>query len=572
MSIDTVLGVFPNAEQSERRNRLLAYGMIGQYILESLDGTLATYRDMMHYWFQANGCNVVSSKGLTALLDDWYDLVRPSWDGGVTFYQPETSTASSGTKVGDNYGITCAPSSNSTAGTDGYSGNPLFIPTDVNWVIDATTHEPIITAIDGISSGFKRYDPNTFVGVVQMTGYVAQVEDSDTYTIWYSANKEAHAGCKPLSEAVRWSDNTVRPWVIHAKYAAQVISNKFTSFSGSRVTSYDVSHNTSHTYAGNIGTGYSGMCYCDASFLQLMLMIKYGTLTADGTMMQGCVQVNYQYYAKVAETGVKRILVSTSEGANFKVGMQVIVGNYGGNLDRNQAAMYSISGKNGFRVTAVKTVTIDSTQYSAIYFDADTAFDTAANGSATTGTTYISSMGWCTGINDNILGFDGNAAGNTAGVYPATIQGIEFATGKLEVIADTILNLTKEGDDYYYEPMTCKNSANQSTSVTANYISTGHKLIQPAESAWKYITKLKWSEGIFFCEKYDGTSSHGTKDGIYLLAATTGTRESLLFGHLSYGVGLGGPSCVNGGHALSHAYWNLAGRVSPNGSRGELSA
>lgn len=551
-----------------------AMGVAAQYVLDHLDGTLATYRSLMRYWFLANGVNVATSAGLTELCNKWYELVRPAWDGGVQFPQPEynSSGVSTGTRVGDNAGLYCAPSSDTVHGASDYEGNPLFIPTDVNWTMDASTKEPIITAIDGITPNFTRYNPAVYVGVMQMTGWVAQTEESETYTIWYSSTQGRHEGSKPLSEAVRFSDNTVRPWVVHSKYGSQTIDGKLTSFSGGLPTSFNISHNTLHTLATATGTGYSGMCYCDQAFLYLMNAIKYASMTADGTMMQGCVNSNWQYPALVAETGVKRILVTVAQGANIHEGMQVLVGNTKGNLDRGQAAMRSISGADGCKVVAKNTVTIDGTEYAAITVDVANVFDTTANGASVSGTTYISSFGWACGANDNILGFDGNCLGSTSGNAPSTIQGIEYTNGKYEVIADTILDLYQDGDDYFYEPKIVKNTSNQATSVTANYVATGLKCKQPASSSWQYIKKLGYAEGMFFPIEVGASASTYTRDGFYMNAATTGTREALLFGNMRIGSGNGGLSSVNGGNGLSSADWHIASRLSPNGNRGEFAA
>ena len=543
-----------------------------QYVLDRLDGTEATYRALMRYWFLENGAADATPTELTALCDRWYELTRPQWEGGSRFYQPSTSYSSDGTKVGDNAGMSCAPSSNSVAGADDYAGNPLFVPTDVNVIIDADTREPVITAIDGINNGFKRYDPTVIVAVMQMTGYVCQEDEETTYTLWYSANQMSRPGCAPLSEAVRFSDNSIRPWVVHAKYANETVGGKLTSFSGAKPTSYNISHNTLHTLAAATGTGYSGMCYCDVSFLQLMYFIKYAKLSADGTMMQGCVDYNYQLYALVAEAGVKRILIADGDKSKVKVGSLWIIGAYVDGTGRDKAGMYSISGQAGYKVGAVETVTVEGTDYTAVYFDCSTAFDTAANGASTAGTVYMSSMGWVTGVNDNILGNDGNLLGNTAGLCPSTIQGIEYSMGKYECIADAILNLYKEGDDYYTEPYLVKNTAKQSTSVTSDYIASGHKLHQPASSGWQYVYKLGYKNGMFFAEVIGSTSSYGTKDGNYLEANATGTREALLFGYVNNGVGNGGLSYLNGNNGLSNATWAIASRISLNGSRGEWAA
>ena len=46
----------------------------------------------------------------------------------------------------------------------------------------------------------------------------------------------------------------------------------------------------------------------------------------------------------------------------------------------------------------------------------------------------------------------------------------------------------------------------------------------------------------------------------------------VVFGNLNNGVTNGGASCFGGDYALGLAHWNILGRLSPNGNRGELTA
>ena len=96
----------------------------------NLDGTKSVYDSTMKAWFKANGVNAVSSKGLTALVDRWYQLTREEWQGGVKFAQPSESTVSTGTRTGDNAGLTCTPSTATQKNTDDYEGLPLFAVVD----------------------------------------------------------------------------------------------------------------------------------------------------------------------------------------------------------------------------------------------------------------------------------------------------------------------------------------------------------------------------------------------------------------------------------------------------------
>ena len=537
-----------------------------------LDGTPATYKAVMKSFFLTNGAASATPAELTALCDRWYTATRTGWDGGVKFYAPDVSAVSDGEKIGDNAGLTCVPSTNTVAGQDDYAGLPLFACVDVNWIVDPDTLEPVITAIDGITDSFDRYDPAKFVGVMQMSGYRWwNDDDTDYYLRGYCDSLKPYANIEPLSEAVRASDNSVRPWVIHAKYMAKVEGGKFTCYSGVIPTAYSVSHNSSHTYANAVGSQYSGGTAADNAWLKLMSMLKYGSMTQDG-VNQGCVQYNFQYPAAVAESGVQRVIITKDQAANLIVGSSVIIGNYAGSLDRKNSGMYSITGQTGAVITSIQEVTIDGNTYAAVNVDC-AAFDTVANGASATGTTYISTWHWRSGSCDNVLGNDGSPDSPGSGKYPAMIQGIEYSVGGYEVYADVILNLYKDSNDvYWYEPYLVNRSAQQSTGITSNYKATGLKCQQPDASNWLYIKKEGYAKGIYFPVLVGGSSSTYHRDGFYMNAANAGTREWLAFGNLGNGVGNGGLSILTGHLGLSNAWWGILARLSPNGNRGEWAA
>ena len=541
-----------------------------QGVVTSLDGTAATYKKVMRQWFIANGAEDATSAELTALCDEWYSLTRDTWSGYTEFYQPDISATSYGTKGGDNADLTCEASTDTVEGQDDYAGLPLFACADVNFEIDADTLEPVITAIDGITTGFKRTDETVYVGVMQMSPYHFWSEFDETYIHGLSATSDVAAqNVEPVPEAVR-VDGTFRQWVVHAKYMSYTTEEGLmSSCSGVTPTAW-LSHNTLHTLSAKNGSQYSGTSVCDIAWMMLMLYVKYASLTADG-IIQGCCNFNYQYYAKQAETGVKRILISESEAANLEVGCNVLVGNYSSTTDRSSSYMYSISGNAGVKVTAIESVEVDGTTYGAVYVDTDDTFDTGAYGSATEGTTYISTWHWDTGTTDAVLGNDGSMTSNTSGKYPGKLQGIEFMNGAYEIVADVILQMSYDDDGYcYYEPYIVRTSANQSTSITTNYEETGLQCYDEVTTAsWQYIKKFAFGFGFFFPDSVGGSSSTYTRDGFYQAVPASQTREWLARGGLHNGSGYAGLSALTGNHALSNSTWYCAGRLSAAGNRGE---
>ena len=543
---------------------------IAEYEAITFDGTKAAYDKLMQMYFLHHGVNALSPAGLTELCGKWYEFSKDGWDGYTTFAQPDSSTVSTGTKGGDNYGKTCTPSTDTAANQDDYAGLPLFAIKNVNFYVDPDTLDIVITAIEGITDNYIHTDPTKFVGVMQMTGWHYYYETSTTYVHGYADHRVDVEHCAPLPEAVR-VDGSVRPFVVHSKYLSHTTNNKMTSCSGV-IPTRNISHNGLHTLSAATGAQYSGTTSADDAFVKIMTYIKYGSITLDG-IMQGCCSYDRQVYAKVAETGVKRVLVASS--ADIKPGSTVLIGTYNGSsTDRGTAANYDISGADGVIVQSVESVTIDGTTYKAIYVDIDTAFDTAVEGDAVEGTTIVSTYHWRTGITDSVKGSDGSPVSNTSGVYPFKLQGIEIMNGGYEVLADIIISLAADNGVSYATPNVVKRSAKQSTSVTSDYTAlTAIRHELPASAAWQYIRKLGFSGGVFFPTDAGGANSGSsayTKDAAYFEAqGTTGLREALCFGYLRHGSGNAGLSCLNANFGLSNGGSDFLGRLSPNGNRGE---
>lgn len=540
-------------------------------ILSQIDGTKAGYDKAMKDWFDLYSADQLTPAELTALCERWYDTIKTGWDGYVTFADPSVSNVSTGTRGGDNAGKTCAPSTDATAATDDFAGLPLFACTDVNWIVDADTLDVLITAIDGVTSGFKRNDPGVYVGVMQMTGWRYEYEDATSYTEGYRDSFLAtYEHITPLPEAVR-VDGTVREFVVHAKYMSSVNGDRMTSCAGMMTQNF-ISHNTLHTFSKKNGAQYSGGTTADLAFLKFMTHIKYASLTLDG-IMNGCLDYNLQYYAQVAETGVKRVILPAN--CNLLVGSTVIIGTYNGSsADRGTAANYNISGQRGVVITAIEEVVIDETTYKAVTVDAANTFATTANGSATAGTTIVSTLHWKTGSCDSVLGNDGSPVSNTDSKHPRKLQGIEFNVGGYEVLADVILSEELIESHSHYVPAIVRRSAQQTTSITANYTKIYDLAIaNPAAAGWQYIKKEKYTNGMYFANMVGGSSSTFTRDAFYMdKDSTTGTREYLAFGSLGGGLATGGLSFLYGGLGLATAAWHFLARLSPNGNRGEWTA
>lgn len=535
--------------------------LANEILLRDIDGTKEGYEKAMRNWFRVMGYGSTPEE-ITALVTEWYKATREDWNGWVTF--SKTSTSSDGVKGGDNADMVCIPSTDTVANRDDYSGNPLFAVTTINWILDEDGN-PIISAIKGIHDTFEQNNPEKYVGVMQMSAWTYQYEDDNSYTHGYCSKRELAANAKPLPEAVS-VDGTFREYVIHSKYMSTTINGKMTCCSGAIPTAFN-SHNSLITLSNQNGVDYSASCVTDWSFLVHMTFIKYGSMTQDNRI-QGCVNYNYQYYARISESNTNRVIINKSEGNNLIVGSSVICGTYNGNDDRGQASVRAFT-PNGAIITSIEDVVIDGTTYSAVYLDCE-KFDSTANPSASGGT-ILSTWHWRNGTNDSVLGNDGSIVSSTNGRFPAMIQGIEYSVGGYETMADVILNI----ENGYYNPRIAKLKRYQATSVTNNMVASALVSEQPATDSWNYIRRLENDGEIFFqTDTADGSSSKYVRDAFYKnsVSTKTGTREWLAFGSLSSGSGLGGLFFLFGGYGLGFAHWHSLARLSPNGNRGELAS
>lgn len=456
----------------------------------------------------------------------------------TSFYPYSVSTSPLGVKTGANANLVCEPSTNSTAGRDDYAELPLFACFDCNYTIDPTTLEPVLSAVKGVYGSFASAPSSGFVGVLQMTGWVRRTVTDEARLVEYAASCRG-AGFKPLPEAVRASDNSVRPFVIHAKYAAGLNgAGKLSSISGVQpVAAYPtalggkaIGHDSQIALWREVGSQYCGSSLCDVAFLQLMLELKYALL-GNCYALSGCRDHDCSYAAAASETGVKRVLLTAEQAAGFPLGSRCSVGSCS---DRSQAACYDVCAF--ATVSGKESVAVGGAQYTAVNLDCDSAFDTAANA------TYITSQLWLTGSTDAVKGNDGSPNDNTSGKEPFRLQGIEVMLGAAEALADTTL-AGKAGFYNVYlnrtAPQLSAGSPGGSDSILAGTItkvgSIGHK----------YIADLNWAdndqETYLLARQFGASSSTGycTAERQTHSNTVSANYQWLAFGSLTNGAACG---------------------------------
>lgn len=518
------------------------------------------YRPTMRAWIASKGGAALSD--FTELLYEWYRLTQQGWEGGVRFGSPDQgdssySSGSLGTKLGDNEGLTCTPSTDSTAGTDDYQDIPMFIPLDCNWYLDENG-KLHVTAIEGICGAFDRYTVGKHVGVIQQTPMFRHIENADgSYEEWITDTQKP--GYIPFPDAVEL-DGTVRSFVVHSKYAA---GDDLDSISGVPIRCWDVSHNASITQMHNAwGSQYGGKTQCDDFWLILMLHIKYASLSND-QIMAGCISYYYQINPAVAEENTNRIIVSVANGNNLLVGSTICLGSAGYGAKSAQCSVIDRK-----KITKKTTVTIDSVDYTAIYVDnGGVAF-------TTTTALVLTTMMWYTGSTDHVLGVDGSIGSNGNGRYPFRLQGIEAMNGAWEVLADTIIEYHAVDGVNSVRAAACRDASKYATSITSDYVRS-ESVACPASAGWIWIKKLLWDRTVpelVLCGVAGASSTTWTRDAQYTLSQASGLRECLSLGTLDHGSDYG-LSCLDLTRGLAITPWNLAGRLSASGNRrGELAA
>ena len=545
----------------EKINKTLKAGLVGglpidDFYVTMLDGTRDTYNRVMRGWFLANGADKATPEELTALCDKWYSITRQKWTGGQKFTQPTGSAApSAGEKYGDNAGLICTPSTETVHNADDYEGLPLFATKDCNWIL-SDTGEILITAIEGINDSFERDNPEKLVGVLQQSMFVLRKEETDTYSVGISSVKVGgYDYCKPLPESVK-RNGTMRQWVLHTKYQAGMVNSKPTACSG--VIPTTESHNSEIGDSHILGQYYSATCHCDYDFIELMKQVKYG-LASDG-IIQGCCGYYINAYVALAETGTRRVILASNPG--LVRGSCVKVATI---TDDSKKTDRNVSGK-VCNIRSIENITIDEVSYVAINLDITDTIDTVLNDDIASGKTVIMTMPWMTGSTDTVDANDGGISPKSE-KYPVKIQGIEYMLGQLEVVEDTILQYEADGKCYEY---IISDATKESATITSDFVKHGGTPI-PASSSWQYIKKMGY-DGAFYPLVLGGSSSIGHKDATFILAATSGMCELLLFGSLGLGSGVAGVSCSDRDFGLSARDWYVGSRLSPNGNRGEWGA
>lgn len=488
---------------------------------------------------EANAASIalINDNELLNGIETYYALRRTGKQYSVQVPKHDSNQSSTCTKIGINADLKYVPSTDTDAGTDDYENIPLF-----QWVhVIYKRYEdgsPYPIAIEGTAKYNELLEAGACdVGAMQMSFYVSLDHSNDAYDVITISDL-------PFDGAVAWSecrraDGTVLPWCIGSSYFSSLGDDKYLHSLPNRKPERFQSYNNMVTNYPKKGKGYQGAGTERWTFSYIFMTIKGGTKNIQN-LFQGCTNYNFQYTCAVAESDVKRVIMTTSNGNNFVVGASVQIGTSGSNNDRGQSSTYSVT--DNAVVLSKESVTISGTEYTAINLDLDSAI-------TTTTSTLVSSIHWRSGSTDKVISHrDGSYSSNTDAKHPFRIQGREYLVGGWSVASDTMFWLTSTGRDIYVWTKGTTHVANSNTGATK--VGT----IPFTTDGWIGDIGFDTTTGAYWFSKKGSSSATGIGDYFYAGGTSTNTlREYLIGGPLWYGTSAG--LYLSAGHSLSSAHW-----------------
>lgn len=297
-------------------------------------------------------------------------------------------------------------------------------------------------------------------------------------------------------------------------------------------------------------TAYDGLWNdCDTQWALMEWRLRHWTLSNSGHL-EGCTNYNIQCTLALAETGVKRILLTKENGARLLVGSCVCLGEHGSNTnnDRNQSYNHDIF--NIAKITSIANVTIEGAEYAAVNLDLASTIDT-------TTTMLVSTMPWPSGTTERLQGHSDGCIGSlTDGRYPYRLAGVEMQIGSYTEQLDPLWKASIVDDHWRYEVYSCRDSAKLAGSITSNYQKVGQFDLPNANKwNWNCIRALN-----AMTEEAQMPTMFGGSGSTYLRAAFfstggPGVFAPWRFGNLNDSSNCGLP-CANGNNSPANSNWN----------------
>ena len=536
------------AQAQEKTNEILAAiaaGTAGSAYTDTvfaalLDGTNTT--DIFWQWWPLS-----DGEGQTkySRLERFALMLQRAWGSKIYTLRFSTGSTTTGTPQDDLAGRSAAPLATDTSTPDA----DWAIEDPMTWYIRANAQDTAdgtmdILALEG-EDGFDvtgekapvyTFRPSLLRKVWTDTQY--------KYKSWTLTPKPGYA---PYAANVA-PDGSRRHLSWQATFPGGLAADgALTSGAGRRPNVY-TSPNTGLTQARK-QTAYSALA-TDADVIVLLDQWQLRHFDKENSrILEGCTSYNFQYKVAAAESGVKRVLLTSSQAANILVGSTVIVGNpaSNSNLDRSQSYMRNLADR--VRVTSIETVQVGDASYSAINLDMAEDMDVTA-------TSYLSTMPWFTGQTEQVAGHhDGSPVSNTSGKYPARIAGCEVLSGAYHACLDPIWNCVAESDGgLTYHALVCRDGSEQAGTTDDREEVASHTFASGEKNKWNYIKELDESSTESLLPSAVGGSETTYYKSAFSVASGAGVRCPWRFGALSDS-GTAGLAHANGSDGPSSVGW-----------------
>lgn len=414
---------------------------------------------------------------------------------------------------------------------------------------------PFVNGIRG-DGRFSLTDNGSGNNVYVMSNVIWQKfeDDIDDDYIWWYYSDTRQDGYEPNPQAFL-PDGTLRDYMLTPKYGASKDANgNLRSVSGAPLYIRMLSHDSGIDEAKTETTGYSLKSVYDDWYLKFSYITRYGTKNFQ-KMFAGCTSYNVQVAPVLAETGVKRVVVSADDGAKFLDGSCVSLGTH--NTGNSGASVYSDrSTSKNYDVFDMKRIVSHET-----LADGSVALNIECSDPFDTGTDYLlSTMPWWTGATDAVEG-DGSPSSNLSGMEPCKVGGVELMYGAFELVHDVMQK--SDGSNCYF--ILNPDSRNEkSNAVAPGTIETGVT-----------ITDITWpitianAHGLLVGQGDGGSSNSGLCDWMRnVFASVRLLREHLTSGSLDDGYPAG-PWFVDGRYTTAVVDWKVCSRLSATGRGGK---
>ena len=383
------------------------------------------------------------------------------------------------------------------------------------------------------------------VGTIMPTFWWKQ-EIGDTYITYYVSDMpHAELGLVPWCEAVK-ADGTILPYYIGSAYPSVIGDDGLPRSLPNKSPAYNQSHNNMCTEYAKKGEGYHGAGSERNLFALIMSAIKYRTMNVD-YISKGCIGFSAQVKCAVAETGVKRILLTNNSTFYLGACVSVSTGGLTSAPDRGSANCHTKADR--VRVKSIEEVTVSGTKYYAYNLDTSAAFDTTTD-------TYVSAMPCFTGETNKVIGkHDGAYISNTNSQHIMRICGREYLGGQGMIFGGTALKF----QDKAWHVLKAPKGVKANSSLTG-YVDTG--------VAYDHNDGKDTYQGDLIFNAQYGTYAMFTKgDGSTLgvgdiiweggVGITDGTTREFYSGGALWDWSDAGLASVDCWDGLGHAWWGF---------------